>query len=49
MGQLFCAAMVVLGVALLLARVRLPPEDARLAASPGVAAPIPGDQMEASA
>jgi hypothetical protein len=49
MGQLFCAAMVGAGVALLLAQVRLPPEDARLAASPGVAASTPGDQMEASA
>lgn len=49
MGQLLCAAMVVAGVALLLARTRLPPEDAQLPASPGVAAATLGVQPEASA
>ena len=46
MGQVFCAAMVVAGVALLVAQVRLPPEDPRLAASPGVAASTPGKQTD---
>lgn len=48
-GQLLCAAMVVAGVALLFARTRLPPEDAQLPASPGVAAATLGVQPEASA
>jgi phosphatidylglycerol---prolipoprotein diacylglyceryl transferase len=49
MGQLLCAAMVVAGVSLLLARTRLPPEDAQLPPSPGVAASTLGVQREASA
>ncbi len=48
-GQLLCAAMVVAGVTLLFARTRLPPEDAQLPASPGVAAATLGVQPEASA
>jgi phosphatidylglycerol:prolipoprotein diacylglycerol transferase len=49
MGQLLCAAMVVVGVALLRARIRLPPEEAQLTASPGVAGSTLGAQPEASA
>ncbi len=49
MGQLLSAAMVVVGVTLLRARIRLPPEDAQLSASPGVAPSTLGVQPEASA
>ena len=49
MGQLLCAAMVVAGVTVLLARLRPPPEDAQLTPSPGVAASTVGVQPEASA
>jgi len=49
MGQLLSAAMVTAGVAVLLARVRRPPEEARLAATPGVATSTLDARLEESA
>jgi phosphatidylglycerol---prolipoprotein diacylglyceryl transferase len=49
MGQLLSAAMVTAGLAVLLVRVRRPPEEARLTAAPGVATSTLDAQLEESA